>query len=84
MPKLMASYAIEAMDEEVPRAAGFSEAREFLSAVATARSRTFPGVGEGTDVRLDGDAVQGAAPVRDGVLVLLAAFARVQERRPDA
>jgi hypothetical protein len=35
----------------------------FLAAVASARSRTFPGVGEGTDVRFEADAVHGAALV---------------------
>jgi hypothetical protein len=62
MPKLIRSYAIDAM--EVPPDAADAGALQYaawLEVVATAPGRVFAAVGEGATVRLEGESLVGAA-----------------------
>jgi hypothetical protein len=87
LPKLVRSYALDAIDAGagVPKdgpartrrpAAGLRQAAElFLRLVAEADAKSMRAVGLGTDVRLVAAAIAGAALVHDGRVVHLSAFA---------
>ncbi|HEY6359835.1 MAG TPA: DUF6569 family protein, partial [Vicinamibacterales bacterium] len=83
MPKLIRSYAIDAV-EAPPDAAGQPAAHpaRWLEAVAAAQGRVFPTVGKGATVRLEGESLVAAALVVGDSLVHLAAFAVNESRRP--
>lgn len=76
MPKLVRSYALDAIDlvKETAPEAGADEVREFLSLVSRAEARAFPALGIGDDVRLSGPGITGAALVADGRVIYLGAF----------
>lgn len=75
--KLVGSYALDALEvsggaqPEAPRRA---LAEAFLEAVSLARPETFPALGLGDDVRLEGAGVAGGALVVDGRVVHLGVF----------
>jgi hypothetical protein len=75
LPKLVRSYALDAIETaqatDVP---GPEAASAFLEIVGAAGARSFPAVGLGEDVRVQGDGVSGAALVADGRVVHLCAF----------
>ena len=84
-PKLLRSYALDAIDRRVrdnERGAGAAppdtslehDATAFLSAVMMSAASVFPAVGEGEDVRLSAPAVVGAALVAGGHAVHVSAF----------
>jgi hypothetical protein len=74
MPKVIRSYAIEAMEAAVAESPT-TEPAMLIEAVAKAQGLAFPAVGEGVALRLEGESLVGAAlAVRDR-LVHLAAFA---------
>jgi len=85
LPKLVRSYALDAIDAETERAGAHSkkEAGIFLKAVAGAEVQSFPAVGEGEDLRLSGEHLAGGALAARGRVVHLCAF-RLEEkgRRP--
>ena len=74
LPKLVRSYALDAM--EAPNAAklGRSGATEFLEQVATAQSLIRPAIGMGEDWRITGDRISGAALWAERRCVHLCAF----------
>lgn len=76
LDKLVRSYALDAIDTSGERAAPQQPQppEDFLAAVTAAKAETYPAVGLGEDVRLEGTNVVGAALVADGRVVHLSAF----------
>jgi hypothetical protein len=74
MPKLVRSYAIDAVEDGIDGATGAMPG-EWLNRVVAADSRAFPAVGEGEDLRLQAPALVGAALVVQRRVVHLATFA---------
>jgi hypothetical protein len=79
-PKLLRSYGLDALDrarregsEEKGRCTP-AKANAFLARVGKAKAEEFPAVGEGTDVRLSGRNLNGAALVASDHVVHLSAF----------
>lgn len=82
LPKIVRSYAIDAIDartglqaRRVPDIDGAATARQFMEFIPRALVTTAPAIGAGTDVRLTGAGVTGAALVVDDHMVHLTAFA---------
>jgi hypothetical protein len=78
LPKLVRSYAIDALEEHGGAAdvtATETTARAFLAAVAAARVESYPGVGLGTEVRLSAAGVVAGGLAYEGRIIHLAAFA---------
>lgn len=79
-PKLLRSYGLDALDRAKREGSATSvrcspsKAHAFLERVGKARSEEFPAVGEGTDVRLSGRNLNGAALVANDHIVHLSAF----------
>jgi len=78
LPKLVRSYALDAMDEEEPGStdrtrttAGMSAVQAALAKVAGMTADRHPAVGRGDDLRLKGDGLVGGALVAEGTLVHL-------------
>ena len=75
LPKLLAGYALEALEHE-----GNGEppdvpvARKVVSGLASARQEQHAAVGEGTDVRLEGEGLSGYALCANGGVLHAAAF----------
>jgi hypothetical protein len=86
LPKLVRSYALEALEiEEIgeadaPKAVQFGIAQlgDFLKAVAAAETTTRPAVGLGEDVRFDGSEIEGGALVHGGQALHVSAFAAAE------
>lgn len=79
LPKLVRSYALDAIELAGGKGAGASAptkevAAAFLGDVATAPVESFAAVGLGEDLRLTGEAVAGACLAVDGKVVHLCAF----------
>ena len=77
LPKLVRSYAVDAIEDTGPNGRGCTRkaAKAFLSGLAVAEVRSYPAVGLGTDIRLTGPGVIGGALAVDEHLLHLAAFA---------
>jgi hypothetical protein len=76
LPRLVRSYALDAIDErEHPAEPARFEAERLLERVAAAKVERFPAVGVGEDLRLSGPRLAGAAVVAEGRVVHLCAFA---------
>jgi hypothetical protein len=75
-PKLIRSYAVDAIDRRRQRAvkSGPKEAAALTTAVASSPASVFPGTGDGEDVRLSGTDIAGAALVAGGRAIHLSAF----------
>jgi hypothetical protein len=75
-PKLVRSYAVDAIDRRNKRSRKRTQqaSTAFAAAVGTAPASVFPAVGEGNDVRLSGTNVAGAALVAGGRVIHLSAF----------
>ncbi len=76
LPKLVQSYALDALDvlqpvTEVPSA---GDIKAFMTEVAMAEIERFPAVGAGEDLRLTGDRLAGGALELDGQVLHLCAF----------
>jgi len=79
-PKLVRSYALDAIDrKQVRPPVTPSDERFLIDAVATSQSAVFPAVGEGEDVRLSGHDVIGAALVARERAIHLCAFMTASE-----
>jgi hypothetical protein len=77
LPKLVRSYAIDAMERsrgEAEPATG-DDAKSFLDKVAETEIETYGAVGLGNDLRLRGEGLVGGGLAVDGELIHLAAFA---------
>ena len=81
MPKLVRSYAIDAMETEVEsgKPAKKEDAKTFLGKLAEAEIQSYEAVGLGNDLRLLSPGVVGGGLAVDGDLVHLAAFAAESE-----
>jgi hypothetical protein len=78
-PKLIRSYALDALDaslakETETKAPSADDAAEFLNVVARAKLETFPAIGEGEDLRLSARDLTGAALAKKERVVHLSAF----------
>jgi hypothetical protein len=75
-PKLVRSYAIDAIDRRgrLRRESAPNAPATFAGAVSASAASVFPAIGEGDDVRLSGGDVSGAALVVDGRVIHLSAF----------
>ena len=76
MPKLVGSYAMDALDRfnPVTEAPGNGMAEEFLTVVAAAQVSAHPAVGMGTDLRFQSQFVAGGALEVEERVVHLCAF----------
>lgn len=75
-PKLVRSYALDAIDRGGEAASPLAdEARAFMAAVAAVEPSPFPSTGVGMDVRLSSERLHGAALIVDNQTVHLSAFA---------
>ncbi len=79
-PKLIKSYAMEAILEQKPEAAppGSLNPADFLSEAAGCGEKKYPSVGLGSDYRYEGTSIVGSALTVDGHVVHMAFF-RVTE-----
>lgn len=75
---VLSGYVVDAIDNEAhdqERPPSIHDAEEFiLRRIAMADCRSYPAVGEGTDLRLTGHGVQGAALLVDDEIIHLCAF----------
>jgi len=76
LSKLVGSYAMDAIEEPNEKGEALSEqaVTDFLSRIQSSASESFPAVGEGQDLRLQGRGVSGGALLADGRVVHLSAF----------
>lgn len=78
LDKIVRSYALDAIDASTERPgqthAAAKSPDEFLASLTDAKAETYPAVGLGEDVRLEGTDVVGAALVAEGRVVHLSAF----------
>ena len=76
LPKLVRSYALDALDGNHQRASiiGVGTINEFLEVICSGEMSLSPSVGMGEDHRFTGDAVAGGALVNDGEVIHLCAF----------
>jgi hypothetical protein len=76
LPKLVRSYAIDALEggRERPKGAKLKRAQEFLQLVIEAPVETFPAVGLGTEIRMSASGLIAGGLVADDRVVHLAAF----------
>lgn len=77
-PKLLSGYALDALDDGAtsPIELKPEMAKEFVGKVSETRQHSYPALGEGTDVRIEGSEITGSALVVEGVAVHVCAFAR--------
>lgn len=83
MPKLVRSYALDAMDTSGRSRQSAQKpltTEECLKQLSTAQARSYPAVGEGSDLRLIDDSFAGGALEARGRLVHMCAF----PKRPNA
>ncbi len=75
LPKLLAGYALEALEHggngELP---DMPAVKKFVSGLASTRQERHAAVGEGTDVRLEGEGFSGYALCANGSVLHAAAF----------
>jgi len=77
LPKLIDSYALDAIEEEGALDApspSLLEVQSLLKRVADGPGQEYPAVAKGTDVRIKAETVHAAALIFDGRIVHLAAF----------
>ena len=76
--KLVRSYAMDAVEtrKDATVAAAESDVRRFLESLKTATAERFAALGEGEDIRLSGDQVEGGALMAEGRVVHLAGFVK--------
>ena len=75
MPKLLRSYALDAIDEQSGCTnSKLPDVMRFLSAVAAAKGSEHPAVGEGDDIRISGPGLAGGALCARDRVVHLCAF----------
>jgi len=74
-PKLIRSYAVDAIDRLSPHESKpVDEAQQFLESVAESEASVFPGTGLGSDVRLSSPVLAGAALAMGDRAVHISAF----------
>lgn len=81
LPKLVQSYALDAIDAgQTGPVTDTTHAEKFVEEVANAVVERFPAVGEGEELRLRADALSGGALVAERRIIHLCAF-RMQDTR---
>lgn len=75
-PKIVRAYAMDAREEAVAvdKAAALADVRRFLAEMMAAATTNYSALGEGEDVRLEGEGVAGGALVDGERVVHLAAY----------
>lgn len=87
LPKLVESYAMDAIDKggrTVAREVTAAAAKRFLSATAKARVETRPSVALGTDARIESKGIEGLALFHGAELLHLSAFKKPRARKEQA
>jgi hypothetical protein len=80
MPKLIRSYALDAIEERQEIASSGSQSiRDFIQAVATAPADSFKALGEGEDLRIHSTSIAGGALTACDRVVHLCAFSEASE-----
>jgi hypothetical protein len=80
MPKLIRSYALDAIEERQESAAiGSQSIREFVQSVAAAPVDSFDALGEGDDLRIRSSTIAGGALAARDRVVHLCAFSQASE-----
>lgn len=80
MPKLIRSYALDAIEERQDAAANDAQSiTAFIQAVATARADSFKALGEGDDLRIRSSSITGGALAAHDRVVHLCAFSSNSE-----
>jgi hypothetical protein len=80
MPKLIRSYALDAIEEQQEAAiTGSQGIKDFLQAVAAAPTDSFEALGEGEDLRIHSDSIAGGALAARDRVVHLCAFSQESE-----
>ena len=80
MPKLIRSYALDAIEERQDAAANDAQSiTDFIQAVATAPADSFKALGEGDDLRIRSSSITGGALAAHGRVVHLCAFSANSE-----
>jgi hypothetical protein len=76
MPKILRSYALDAVANHTPQSATATtdDARRFLDSVLEIEAQSFPAIGLGEDVRLNSVTISGGALLHEGRVIHLAAF----------
>ncbi len=77
LPKVVRSYALDAIEDEDQsdeRPPKPEDARELINSLANGKTSRFPSVGEGEDIRIQGQKVDGAALLAEGRLIHLCGF----------
>lgn len=84
LPKLVESYALDAIDQHTESAQSTSQevASRLLEDTVNAEAEGHTGVGQGTDMRLHGPRLSGGALADDGRIVHLCAFRLPEDERP--
>ena len=78
-PRLVKSYALDAMSPDIVAKQGFSggrggQAKTLLEAIGNCRAEFYPSVGLGQSVRFSGSGMTGSALIEGGSLIHLCAF----------
>ena len=76
--KLVRSYAMDAVEtrKDATVVAAEQDVRRFLDSLKASTAERFPALGEGEDIRLSGDRIEGGALMADGRVVHLAGYAK--------
>ncbi len=76
MPKLIRSYALDALETsaETEKSTPETEVQRFIKILSTVDAREFPAIGLGIDLRLSGHMISGGALTNDGRIIHLGAF----------
>jgi hypothetical protein len=76
--KLVRSYAMDAVEtkKDKPVVAAEQDVRRFLESLKLATAERFAALGEGEDIRLSGDRIEGGALMAEGRVVHLAGYAK--------
>jgi len=77
LPKLVDSYALDAIDEEQALSQvrpGAGQVQALLQRIANAQAQEYPAIGKGSDIRIDAAPTHAAALVADGRVTHVAAF----------
>jgi len=82
-PKLIRSYALDALDQsrDTVQSNDPWSPSAFIDRLMASQPSVFPAVGDGEDVRFDGNEIAGAALVVSGELIHMSAFPKTSTRK---
>jgi len=83
LPKILRSYALDALANQTPSPAKAedAEAARLLESILALDARSFPAIGLGEDLRLDSPEITGGALTQNGRVIHLAAFQTAPPRK---